>query len=415
MYDVDGNEFFDAASGSGSLILGHGDHELVEILRDQALQLTVFPGRLFACDIVERYAARLVSFAPDGVSQVVMYSSGSDAVEAAIKLAIQYQRVAGRPRKTKIIGREASYHGNTLCGLSAGGFVSRRKPYESVLPPVAKAAAAFCPSCKFELEPETCNVECALSLERAIWDEDPDTVAAFLVEPIVGAALSGATPDDRYLAAVREICTRNDVLLIADEVMTGFGRTGKAFAVEHWGVEPDIVVVGKAISAGYYPLSAVLVGERTAYVLERNGVAFQNGQTHACSPLACAIGAHVLDRIESEGLVANAGTRGTELIVGLGARLAGSKFATVRGKGLMVGLDFGRAAQGTLAFGLSERFQAAALRHGVLVYPSAGGALSEAGAHALVLPPLNIDRKDVAFLVDALASSVAETSMTAAP
>ncbi len=409
VFTPSGSRYFDAGGGSGSLIFGHGDRAMAAVLAAQAATLTTFPGRRMGSDIVERYAERLVAFAPDGISRAITFSSGSDAVEAALKLAIQAQRRRGQPGRFKIIGREGSYHGNTLAGLAAGGFVARRKPYENALPKTGKAAAAHCPACAFGLAPDSCALECAASLEQVILDEGPDTVAAFIAEPVVGAALSAAVPDPRYFARIRQICDRYGVFLIADEVMTGFGRTGRRFGIDHGNVPADIVVAGKAISGGYFPLSAVLVHERIAALLEDRNEPFQNGHTHACSPLAAAVGLEVLGRLEDGKLIANAARRGTQIVDGLRRRLANSSIRNIRGQGLMIGADIaGRHASGAAQPRLAELFYDLAKARGLLIYSSTGSAGSEAGDHFLLLPPLTIGDADVSFIIDALSDAAAE-------
>jgi adenosylmethionine-8-amino-7-oxononanoate aminotransferase len=325
-------------------------------------------------------------------------------VEASIKLAIQYHRASSSSHKTKIIGRHASYHGNTLAGLAAGGFLYRREPYRSVLANTSKAAPAHCSSCFFGLTPQTCALECAASVEQAILAEGPETVAAFIAEPVVGAALSGAVPDARYFAAVREICDRHNVLLIADEVMSGFGRTGLNFAVKHWNIEPDIIVAGKAMSAGYFPISALLVHQRISARLEKINQPFQNGHTHACSPLASAVGLHVLDRIEADCLMENARARGAEILEALRQRSGSGWIANPRGLGLMIGFDLLDTSVSPPAPrpGLADLFHRLALAHGLIVYPSSGSACSETGEHVLLLPPLNIDAQHTRVIIDAI-------------
>lgn len=410
LFDTDGRRFFDAGCGSGSLIFGHADSRLAAVLAEQAAKLTVFPSRRMASEIVDTYAARLIRFAPREMARAIVYSSGSDAVEAAIKLALQYQRARGAPGKVKVIGRQASYHGNTLAGLGAGGFVRRRKPYESILSHAAKAAPAHCPRCVFGGTPDACAVECASSVEKAFLDEGPETVAAFIAEPVVGAAASAAVPDDRYFSLVRRICDRYDVLLIADEVMTGFGRTGRRFALERWDVVADLIVAGKAIGAGHFPLSALLVHERVAAWLESLGQAFENGHTHACSPLGSAVGLHVLERIESEGIVANASARGERLLAALQAQLTSPWIANVRGRGLMVGFDLADAERpgAPAPAGLADRYQELAMQRGLIVYTGSGSAGSEEGEHILLLPPLDIDDRHVDIIVEALAAAAAD-------
>jgi adenosylmethionine-8-amino-7-oxononanoate aminotransferase len=402
LFDESGVRLFDASCGSGSVILGHADPDIVGVLAEQAARLTVFPGAGLGSAVVERYAAALVNAAyPNGGGRAITFSSGSDAVEAAIKLAIQYHRLRGVPSKTTILGRAGSYHGNSLGGLAAGSFLARRAPFEPVLPRRERASAADCLRCDFDRVPDSCAVDCAASVERAILEEGPESVAAFVAEPIVGATLSAVVPDPRYFQAVREICDRYDVLLIADEVMTGFGRTGRLFCLHHWQIDADIIIAGKAMSGGYIPLSAVIAASRVAEPFEQRGEPFQNGQTYCCSPLACAVGQHVLDRLEGDGLLTNAAARGAELLSLLIQHMPGDHLRNFRGRGLMIGFDI--AAVPLLeAKALARTVRDLAIANGLLVYVSSGSAHSTDRAHAMLLPPLNVSSDDVRSLADML-------------
>lgn len=395
----DGRRYLDASCGSGSLIFGHGDEKITDALLNQSRKLTVFPSRHFSSEIVERYGRELLDFGPPSMSRVITFSSGSDAVEASLKLALQHHSAAKQPQRRKILGRNASYHGNTIAGLAAGGFVERRKPYESVLGRCAKASHAHCVACEFGRQAESCALECAQSFEHAILAEGPENVAAVIVEPIVGAALSAAPPDPRYLPRVWEICRRHDVLLIADEVMTGFARTGRPFATTHWNVEPDIIVCGKAISAGYYPLSALLVSERLVHGPLARDKYFQNGQTFACSPVGAAVGLAVLNRLADGTVAANAARMGELLRASLRKELPRELINRVRGMGLMVGFDINASSfknpRTVPPARCSDRFQRAALKRGLVIYASNGSAGSEAGDHAMLLLPLTISEHEV--------------------
>lgn len=396
---ADGTRYLDASCGSGSLIFGHGDEKIIDALHAQSRKLTLFPSRHFSSEIVERYARQLLAFGPPSMSRAITFSSGSDAVEASVKLALQHHFAAERPRRRKILGRNASYHGNTISGLGAGGFVARRKPYEGVLAPCAKASHAHCVACEFGLQPQTCALECAQSIEDAILKEGPENIAAVIVEPIVGAALSAAPPDPRYLPRVWETCRHHDILLIVDEVMTCFARTGRPFASMHWNVEPDIIICGKAISAGYYPLSALLVNERVVRGPLTRDKYFQNGQTFACSPAGAAVGLAVLDRLADGSVAANAARMGELLRVSLRKELPGALINRVRGMGLMVGFDISTSAfkdPRALSPGCySDRLQRAALKRGLVIYASSGSAGTEAGDHAMLLLPLTISEREV--------------------
>ncbi|MCP3368608.1 aspartate aminotransferase family protein [Bradyrhizobium cajani] len=421
LLDSDGTRYLDASCGSGSLIFGHGDKEIIDALYAQSRKLTLFPSRHFSSEIVERYAGRLLDFGPPGMSRAITFSSGSDAVEASLKLAIQHHFAAERPQRRKILGRNASYHGNTIAGLSAGGFVARRKPYESVLAPCAKASHAHCVACEFGVQAETCGVQCAQSIEDAILEEGPENVAAVIVEPIVGAALSAGPPDPRYLPRISEICRQYDILLILDEVMTCFARTGTPFACMHWNVEPDIVVCGKAISAGYYPLSAILVNDRVVRGPLARDKYFQNGQTFACSPAGAAVGLAVLDRLADGSVAANVARMGELLRASLRKELPSVLVDRVRGMGLMVGFDIGnrfKSSRTPSSDGFGDRFQRAALKRGLVIYASSGGAERETGDHAMLLLPLTISEREVqeatACLV-AAANDLLETESKARP
>jgi adenosylmethionine-8-amino-7-oxononanoate aminotransferase len=413
-----GDEYLDASGGSGSLIFGHGDPQMVAALTAQAQTLTVFPSRSFSVEIVERYMGELVAFTPPGLARALTFSSGSDAVEAAIKLSLQFHFLSGHVQKTKLIGRRGSYHGNTLAGLSAGGFISRRKPYEAVLARVCKVASAHCSACEFGQIPTECEVECAGSLEEAILLEGPERVAAVILEPVVGAALSAATPDPRYLSRIRSICDRYDILLIFDEVMSGFGRTGQPFSCQIWNVIPDILVCGKGMSAGYYPLSGLIVAPRVAEVFGGSLGPFQNGNTHACSPTGAAVGLAVIERFKHQPILENASLMGSELRERLADKHLNSTLANVRGEGLMIGFDIEPQNQirawRTRTGEAAERLQQAALRQGLIIYASSGGAGSEAGDHAMLLPPLTIGPQEVDLIVAALTAAVRDPIFTEA-
>jgi adenosylmethionine-8-amino-7-oxononanoate aminotransferase len=400
--DDGGRRIFDGACGSGSLIFGHCDPELIGILARQSGRLTLYPSGAFRVAEVERYAAALAAFAPDGFSRAITMSSGSDAVESALKACLQFHSRNGDRARTVFVGREASYHGNSLAGLAVGGFQSRRAPYEHVLADWPKAGVAD--GSAGDSDPPIA------SLEAAIEAAGPERVAAVIIEPVVGAALSAVAPPSDYIRRVRDLCDSSGALLIADEVMTGFGRTGRPFASAGWDVLPDVIVCGKAISAGHYPLSAILVSEPVADRLTFEGGFFENGQTNCWNPVAAAVGLAVIERLSDSAMLENARAMGSLLRDRLRQASAGTLVRNVRGDGLMIGFDL-EAEGGGQAAALGPAFQQAAIDRGVLVYPSRGGPRRTTGDHVLLLPPLSITRADADFLASAIGAAAADVAL----
>lgn len=383
--------FLDMACGSGSFIFGYGDNSFASIMTEQANILPIFPSKAFGVEVVERYATELVAFAPRGTRKALCLSSGSDAVDAALKLSLQYHCEMGHPQRTKFIGRKGAYHGNSLAGLSVGGFWQRRRPYEGYLQQTAKG------NCAKEIDCTTvCSREvicpAAATIADAIDSEGAETVAAVVLEPVVGAALSAHAPCDRYLADVRNICERFGVLLVFDEVMTGFGRTGVSFSSHLWSVTPDITVCGKAISGGYFPLSAILVADRVTSVLEAADRHFQIGHTHACNPVGAAIGLEVLRRLSSDAVFDSSRSNGERIRSELAYAVSPLAVTGIRGRGSMIGFDIvpASSAEACLPGAAAERFYRCAIDEGLIIYPSSGGNGGVMGDHAMLLPPLNL-------------------------
>ncbi len=405
---TNGQQIFDAASGSGSLVLGHSDDEISEVISGQTSQITAYSGNVFKCDIVEEYANSLTEKFLPSYKKIVFASSGSDAVETALKLSIQYHRFTGNSNKHKILGRKGSYHGNTLAGLEVAGFLGRKQPYLACLPQYTKASHASCFDCPFNLIPSTCDLECATSFEDAILAEGPETIAGIVVEPIVGAAYSGAVPDSRYFSEVRRICDKYDVLMIADEVLTGFGRTGRLLAMEHWDVKPDISITGKGMGAGHFPISAVLASKKISDAFSGGGYEFQNGQTFSLSPVGAAVGNNVVRRISGSSFLENVEVLGQKLIKELKESVLPEIVSDIRGRGLMIGILLNQSHKGLLdnpGYHI-ETLRNIAIENGLLIYPSHGSPESKFGNHCLLLPPLNIDATHIDFIVSRFSMSV---------
>jgi adenosylmethionine-8-amino-7-oxononanoate aminotransferase len=380
VYDAAGRRYLDGSSGPLAVNLGHGVPEIIAAMERQLHEITFAHGSEFTTAAQERAADLVVAFAPPGLSRVFFVSGGSEATETAIKLVRQYWVDAGRPSKWKIISKRASYHGATLGALSLSGFAARRGPYDPLLLlPFPQIPEVHCRRCPYGLAYGRCAIECASELEKAILCEGADTVAAYIAEPLSGAANAAVVPPPEYFPLIREICDRHDVLFIADEVMTGFGRTGANFAIDHWRVVPDLIVCAKGLGAGYVPIGAVAAHERIGDQILRASGRFIHGHTYAGNPLACATAAAVLEYIQNHDLVAAAARKGAALERELDPLRRQPGVVDVRGLGLMWGLEFEAPPRdrdgGAAAVAAGPAVVAAGIRNGLLVYP-AGGSLA---------------------------------------
>jgi adenosylmethionine-8-amino-7-oxononanoate aminotransferase len=408
IWDVDGRRYLDGSSGPLAANIGHSVPEVVRAMREQLERMTFAHGSTFASDAQERAADLVVEFAPPGFTRVFFVSGGSEAVETAIKLARQYWVDAGRPEKFKIIGKRASYHGATLGALSVSGFAARQDLFAPLLLPFAHIPEVHCRRCPFGLEYGRCEIDCASALDAAIRREGPETVAAFIAEPLSGAANGAVVPPPEYFPRIREICDRHDVLFIGDEVMTGLGRTGANFALDHWAVVPDLIVCAKGLGAGYVPIGAVIAHERVAgEILGRTG-RFVHGHTYAGNPLACAAAAAVLEYVKAHDLVAAARRQGVRLRQELETLAALPGVEDIRGLGLMWGVEFAVPAGHPAAAAPGAAVVEAAFRRGLLVYPSGGALPGSTVNQILVGPPLTVTDAQLSDLGALLRDSVRE-------
>ncbi|HZU08019.1 MAG TPA: aspartate aminotransferase family protein [Chloroflexota bacterium] len=412
LYDAEGRRYLDGAAGFVVANLGHGNAEVAEAMAAQARTLALAPFTVFVTEPALRLAARLARYAPGDLNHAVFVSGGSEAVEVAVKLARQYWVEVGRPSKYKIIGRWQSYHGNTLGALSIGGNRPRRRPYTPLLLDMPKIPPCYPYRCPPDQPPETWGPRGADYLEAAILEAGPETVAAFIAEPVVGATLGAAPAPPGYFQRIREICDRYDVLFIADEVMTGFGRTGRRFGIEHWEVVPDLMAVAKGISAGYAPLGAVLCTTRIyeAFRPPRGSGHFVNLFTYGANPLCCAVGDVVLRLTEEWDLAGRAARLGAYLRERLRPLEASPIVGDVRGLGLMLGVEFVQNKATKEPFPPEARVAArvaeAALARGLFVYPGTGTVDGERGDHLMIAPPLIIREAECDELASTLIAAV---------
>ena len=402
----DGRRILDAAGGAIVANIGHGRSEVAEVAASSLAEISyVVPP--FATDARVRLVERLVDrWLPDGLSRVGFTSGGSESVDAAIRLARQHHVAAGRPERWKIIGREISYHGVTFGALSAGGHASRRKDFEPLLLDFPKAPAHYCLECSLRRTTPDCRETAADKLEELIVREGPETVAAFIAEPVVGAAGGALVPPHGYWPRVAQICRSYGVLLIADEVMTGFGRTGKRFGVEHWDVRPDIMVGGKGLAGGYAPLGGIYTTEEVVAPLAEQGQDLMF-HTFAGHSAACAVADKVLEILEREDLVARAAEMGRLLRARLAALEEHPHVAEVRGLGLMLGIELVRDRETLERFQASQqvaqRVVAAGMQRGVYYYPAGSGPAQDV---VMLGPPFTISEQEVDRLASVLHESI---------
>jgi adenosylmethionine-8-amino-7-oxononanoate aminotransferase len=417
--DADGREYLDAAGGAIVVNVGHGRREIAAAMADQAGRLAYAHGSAFTTEPVETYAAEVGDILPVDDAAIYPVSGGSEAIETALKLARAYHLVRGEADRWTVIARWGSYHGNTLGALDLSGRPPLRRPYEGWLGRFRHVSAAYPYRDGYPgAHALASGIELAEELDRQIQAAGPDTVAAFVAEPIVGATLGAAVPPDDYWPAIADICRRHGILLIADEVMTGFGRTGRWFASDHWGLRPDILVAAKGATSGYWPFGFAAASGEVHATVTAPGAGFTHGFTYSHAPVGAVVAREVLRILRDEDLVSASATKGERLRSGLEARLGKNPaVGEIRGRGLMVGIElvedrddrrpFARGAR------VAEGVVAAARARGVLVYSGTGNANGTDGDTILLGPPFIITDDEFARIVDIVATSI-ETVVQAA-
>src|SRR6056297_2647663 len=391
MWDVDGKRYLDGSSGAMVCNIGHSNENVLEAMRRQ-MEKSTFGYRLhFETEASEKLAAKTAALCPEGLNRIFFVSGGSEAVESAMKLARQYALATGEGSRWKIITRAPSYHGCTLGALAITGYDPLTKPFEPMMQAMPKIPAPTAYLDGLDADDEATGHHYADMLEAKILEEGPESVLAFVVEPIGGASTGALVPPRGYMERVQQICRKYGVLFILDEVMTGAGRTGKFLASEHWTLSPDIIVMSKGFAAGYVPLGAMVAHERLVEaVLDAGG--FLHGYTYAGNPLACAAGLAVIDEIERQGLVQNAATMGAKLMQRLeGLMQRYPIIGDVRGMGLLTEFEFmaDRGSKAPLPKHLNafNRFVQIAYDKGMIVYSRRTRDGVE-GDHIIVAPPM---------------------------
>jgi adenosylmethionine-8-amino-7-oxononanoate aminotransferase len=417
LLDADGRRYIDGSGGSSVVTtIGHGVPEIAQAMHEQAQRFSFYPAHAFTNDRFLELSDLVVSLAPGDLkdkSRTWVTCTGTDATDDAVRLARQYWVEHGQPTKFQIIGRWQGFHGNTISVAGFSGIVSRRRIFQPMFIDSPHIPPAFCYRCPFEKSYPECNLFCARTLETAIRQQGPENVAAFIAEPVVGAALAAAPAPPGYFQIIREICERYDVLFIADEVMTGWGRTGRLWGIQHWETTPDIIAMAKGMTGGYTPLSAIVARDSIWQVLQEHHSPFKAGHTLNANAVSCAGALAVIRYTLEHDLVENSRLRGEQVLAGLGRLMERHPIVgDVRGLGLMFGLEYVRRRSTREPFppdrGVSRRLERAALKHGLVTYPCTGSLDGTLGDMTLMAPPLTISPSEVDQLLELLDRAVTD-------
>ncbi|CAB5516994.1 putative aminotransferase [Achromobacter anxifer] len=412
VYDSAGRSYIDGSGGAAVSCLGHNHPDVQAAMHAQIDALSYAHTSFFTTEVAEQLADRLVADAPEGISHAYFVSGGSEAVEAALKMARQYFVETGQPQRRHIVARRQSYHGNTLGALAVGGNAWRRAQFAPLLIEVEHVSPCYAYRDQREGEsPEQYGERLAQELEQTFERLGPDTVMAFVAEPVVGATAGAVTAVPGYFRRIREVCDRHGVLLIADEVMCGMGRTGTLYAVEQEGITPDLITIAKGLGGGYQPIGAVMVQQRIVDAMQQGSGFFQHGHTYLGHAIACAASLAVQNVIRRDGLLARVRAQGEGLRQRLESALgAHPHVGDIRGRGLFMGIELvqDRASKHTFdpALSLHARIKREAMARGLMVYPMGGTIDGRHGDHVLLAPPFIISDDELDQLTELLSGAI---------
>ena len=412
VYDSAGRSYLDGSGGAAVSCLGHNHPEVQAAMHAQIDALAYAHTSFFTTEVAEQLAERLVADAPPGISHAYFVSGGSEAVEAALKMARQYFVEIGQPERRHIVARRQSYHGNTLGALAVGGNAWRRAQFAPLLIEVEHVSPCYAYRDQREDESaEQYGERLAQELEQTFERLGPGTVMAFVAEPVVGATAGAVTAVPGYFRRIREVCDRHGVLLIADEVMCGMGRTGTLYAVEQEGVTPDLITIAKGLGGGYQPIGAVMVQQRIVAAMQQGSGFFQHGHTYLGHAIACAASLAVQEVIRRDGLLACVQAQGAGLRQRLDSALgAHPHVGDIRGRGLFMGIELvqDRASKQTFdpVLSLHARIKREAMARGLMVYPMGGTIDGRQGDHVLLAPPFIISDDELDQLTERLAGAI---------
>ncbi|OYX43023.1 MAG: aspartate aminotransferase family protein [Rhodobacterales bacterium 32-67-9] len=412
LIDASGKRYLDGSGGAAVSCLGHGDAEVTAAIKAQLDKVAFAHTGFFTSEPAEALADLLIAHAPEGIDRVYFVSGGSEATEAAIKLARQYWVEKGEPQRGRLIARKQSYHGNTIGALSAGGNEWRRAQFAPLLLDVSHIDPCY----EYRLRDEGESLEAygrraADALEEELLRVGPETVMAFMAEPVVGATAGALTPAPGYFRRIREICDKYGILLILDEVMCGMGRTGTLFASEQDEVRPDIICIAKGLGAGYQPIGAMLCSAEIYSAIADGSGFFQHGHTYIGHPVATAAGHAVVSAILNRGLLSRVREQGDKLAAAFEARFGQHPHVgDLRGRGLFRGIELveDRATKAPFdpARGVAAKIKKAAFEEGLICYPMSGTIDGRSGDHILIAPPFIIEDAQIGELTDKLARAI---------
>jgi adenosylmethionine-8-amino-7-oxononanoate aminotransferase len=412
LYDIDGNKYIDGCSGSVVVNIGHGVQEIAEAMYQQAKKVCFARPFVFANEHQIALAQRIIELSPKGMLKVFFSSGGAEAVETAIKLARQYHVETGNANKFMVISRWHSYHGNTIGALSTTGRISSREYFAPYLLNFPHIPPSYCYRCSFGKTYPGCGIDCAYALEEEVKHQGPEYVSAFIGDPIPGSMIEAATPPPEYWPIIRSICDKYKILLIDDEVLNGFGRTGRNFGINHWDVIPDIMALGKGLSSGYAPISATVVHEKVYHALRNGSGNFKHGYTMGGNPLSCAAGLANVKYMIRNDLIHQAAKRG-DYFFGKASTLKKLEIVgDIRGKGLLIGIEFVKDKELREPFEVEREVNGLVtrtlLKNGLMVMPGTPETKYIQGDGILLAPPFIVTESQLDDIIFILEKSIHE-------
>ena len=411
LFDKDGKKYLDGSGGAIVVNAGHGVESISQALSQQAVKASYIHPTMFTSEVVEKYSEELAKIVLLEDPKFYFLTSGSEAVEASIKLARQIQVERGEHNRHITISRWMSYHGLSMGALAVSGKPKLRKMFKPMFQDVPHIPPPYCYRCPFNLEHPDCELQCAKALEEEILKQKPENVSAFIAEPVSGATLGAVVPPKGYWQLIREICDRYGVLLIADEIMTGMGRSGKWFACEHWDITPDILTIGKGAASGYFPLSIVVTSSNNVDLISKGKGDFLHGGTFSHHPVGAAAGLATLEYLQEQKLVETVTEKGEFLVEHLHKNIGNlNQVGDIRGVGLMWGIEFVKDKNSKEPFDaglhLGQKIADEAFRLGLVVYPGSGSVDGTQGDHIMLGPPFCISRDEMKHLVEMLEKAI---------